>query len=86
MRLNKQELVHPIFYMIFIGVLSIPSIFKIFSTSLEENLKLLPYLILLYIIYNLLQISHCVDIKNDEVISGIFVNRIGFLKIKTGFY
>ncbi len=54
MRLNKQELVHPIFYMIFIGVLSTPSIFKIFSNSLEENFKLLLYLILLYIIYNLL--------------------------------
>jgi len=82
MRLNKQELVHPIFYIIIIGVLSTPSILKVFSNSLEENIKLLLYLILLYIIYNLLQVSDCVDIKNGEIIRGIFVNHIGFLKVK----
>lgn len=82
MRLDKRELIHPIFYLLFIGVLSTPSIVKIFHNTLEENLKLIPYLILFYIIFNLLQIAECVDVRNDEIVSGVYVNHIGFLKIK----
>ena len=81
MRLNKKELFHPIFYLIFIGISSGLSIYEIFNNSLKENIKLIPFIILAYVIFQILNATECVDIKNGVIVSGIFINPIGFVKI-----
>ncbi|MEN2399887.1 hypothetical protein GKZ90_0008875 [Flavobacterium sp. MC2016-06] len=85
MRLNKQELVHPIFYLLLIGILvAIPSysLLDLFQNNLNENLKLLSCVVITYIGYSILEISRCVDVKKNEIIDGIYMKLLGYAKIK----
>jgi hypothetical protein len=82
MELNRKELFHPLFYLIFIAIGSSYSLYEIFKNNLKENIKLIPFIIFAYIIYQILDASESVKIKNAEIISGILINPIGFVKIK----
>ncbi len=85
MTLNKIELVHPIFEMIFIG-LSTFSVFSIFefdlvNASFIELVNPILRIIFIYIFYQILNISKRVEIKNNQLMAGIYINPIGFVKM-----
>lgn len=83
-QLNKVELIHPIFNMFFIGALgaiSFNAIPDVFYRNYKENSITILTIILAYVIYNILNISRCVEIKKNEIIDGIFISPIGFVKI-----
>ncbi len=82
MTLNKIELVHPIFQMIFIGF-SVSNIyeFKLFDSNFFELLHLISLLIFTYIIYQILNISKRVELRKNELTEGFYINPIGFIKV-----
>jgi len=82
MTLNKIELVHPIFEMIFIG-LSTSSFcqFELYKSNFPEILNTISWLIFTYIIYQILNISKRVELKKDQLIEGVYIIPIGFVKV-----
>lgn len=85
MRLNKKELIHPIFIILFIVIvpgISFNSVSHIFHQGFQENLKLSVYAILFFLLYNILNISRSVEVKHNDIIDGIHIPIFGFVKIK----
>lgn len=80
MTLNKTELTHPIFYMLFTGI-STFSAYELIGKSYSEIINAIPWLILFYIIYQILNLSKRVELKKNEIIEGIYINPIGFVKV-----
>jgi hypothetical protein len=79
--LNKTELIHPISYMLFIGCFSTFSAFELYGKSYSEIINKIPWLILFYIIYQILNASKRVELKQMEIVEGIYINPFGFIKI-----
>ena len=82
----KNELFHPIFLMISIGLGGFIGLgnFKLFEFLEKDFIELLPSIILVlisYFILNVLNTSHVVAIKNVEIIKGIYCLPFGFLKV-----
>lgn len=75
MTLNREELIHPIFYLLFICAPIFGLTFD-FLENLSENL------LLLFLIINLFHLTHSVKLKGNEIISGIYMFPFGFIKIK----
>ena len=79
--LSKTELIHPIIYLLFIGSSSTFTAYELIGKSYSEIINAIPWLILFYIIYQLLNLSKRVELKQNEIIEGIYINSIGFVKI-----
>ncbi len=79
--LNKTELIHPISYLLFIGCFSTFSAFELYGKSYSEIINEIPWLILFYIIYQILNASKRVELKQMEIVEGIYINPFGFIKI-----
>ncbi len=79
--LNKTELIHPISYLLFIGCFSTFSAFELYWKSYSEIINEIPWLILFYIIYQILNASKRVELKQMEIVEGIYINPFGFIKI-----
>lgn len=75
MTLNREELIHPIFYLLFITA-PIFGIWFDFLTVLSERT------LLFFIVLNLFHLTHSVKLKGDEIISGTHIFPFGFIKIK----
>ncbi|MDQ6469562.1 hypothetical protein RB619_02820 [Flavobacterium sp. LHD-80] len=75
MTLNKEELIHPIFYLLFISAPIIGLFFDFHSDFFEK-------VIWVYFILIFLNISNSVKLKGNEIISGIYISPFGFIKIK----
>ncbi|QXP60837.1 hypothetical protein [Olleya sp. HaHaR_3_96] len=84
--LHKNELIHPIFLMILIGLgvfTGLPD-FELFEFWKTDPIQLLPFLfrlLILYIILNALNTSQVLALKNGEIIKGIYCLPFGFLKV-----
>jgi hypothetical protein len=79
--LNKTELLHPLIYLLFIGSFSTLSAFELIGKSYAEIISAIPWILLLYVIYQILNVSKRVVLKQKEIVEGIFINPIGFIKI-----
>ncbi|MCV2486877.1 hypothetical protein OD917_18245 [Flavobacterium sp. SH_e] len=75
MTLNREELIHPIFYLIFITA-------PIFGLSFDFLPDFSEKVLLIYFVLIFFKISHSVKLKGNEIIDGIHLSPFGFLKIK----
>ncbi len=75
MTLNKEELIHPVFYLLFISAPIIGSCFDFHSNFFEKAIW--AYFILIFF-----NVTHSVKLKGNEIISGIHISPFGFIKIK----
>jgi len=85
--LHKNELVNPIFLMIFIligGFIGLGNfeLFEFWKKDLNELLPSILLLLISYFILNALNTSEIVAIKRDEIVKGIYCMPFGFIKIK----
>ncbi|MBF6640958.1 hypothetical protein IVB69_05660 [Flavobacterium sp. J49] len=86
MKLNEEEIIHPIFYLLFIGGyfgISTYSLYNLFEYNFTEILRLICYLAIGYLIHNILNTKRRVDIKKNEIINGIYMEPFGFVKINS---
>lgn len=75
MTLNREELIHPIFHLLFISTPILGLIFDYHSDFSEKTLFV--YFVLIF-----LNITDSVKLKGNEIIHGIHLSPFGFLKIK----
>ncbi|WP_431244982.1 hypothetical protein ACQ9BO_12750 [Flavobacterium sp. P21] len=75
MTLNRDELIHPIFHLLFISAPITGLIFDYHSDFSEK--ALLSYFVLMF-----LNICDSVKLKGNEIIHGIHLSPFGFIKIK----
>lgn len=79
--LNKSELLHPVFYLLFVGCFSAFTTLELIGKSYSEITAAIPWLILFYIIHQILHVSKRVALKQNEIIDGVYINPFGFVKI-----
>ncbi|TRX37577.1 hypothetical protein [Flavobacterium restrictum] len=78
--LNSEEIIHPIFYLLFIGIFNY-GLFECIPIDFQY-LKMTLFLVTLYLINQFFKISKIVFIKNSEIKKGIYFSPFGFIHLE----